>query len=197
MANAFRIRTLLKCDECGGDSMRDPDQEYMDIGDRMEEDTARLFESITDHWVVMWNVRLALLRVDGEDSVSLRSDIMQVKKQSTLFIDWTTPHKQTAPWLVRDGSRRWRETYRSWSRGNDHDAPHERLQANAPNYPRIVKNLPLDCFRARLIEHFDVQWRLNKVVWPARIKVRSQSTYERQLFFALQAIAAAGFTRFR
>jgi hypothetical protein len=54
--------------------------------------------------------------------------------------------------------------------GNDHDALHVRFQANAPNSPRIVKNLPLDYFRARLIEHFDILWRQNKVVWPARHK---------------------------
>jgi hypothetical protein len=54
MANTFRIpdpfdtrpRTLLECDECSGDGLGDPDQKYMDFCDRMEEDMARLYESI-------------------------------------------------------------------------------------------------------------------------------------------------------
>jgi hypothetical protein len=54
---------------------------------------------------------------------------------------------------------------------NSHAALHARLQANATSSPRVVKDLPLDYFRDRLIEHFDIKWRQNKVVWPVRNKV--------------------------
>ena len=36
--------------------------------------------------------------------------------------------------------------------------------------PRIVRHLTQDFFRARLIEHFDILWNKNQVVWPRSVK---------------------------
>ena len=43
---------------------------------------------------------------------------------------------------------------------------HKRMQNQ--NSIRIVKDLPLDYFRDRLVEHFHILWTRNEVVWPAR-----------------------------
>ena len=44
---------------------------------------------------------------------------------------------------------------------------HQRMQRNQ-NKIRIVKDLSLDYFRDRLIEHFDILWERHEVVWPSR-----------------------------
>ena len=35
---------------------------------------------------------------------------------------------------------------------------------------RIVRNLSQDFFRRRLIEHFDILWSKNEVVWPRSVR---------------------------
>ena len=39
----------------------------------------------------------------------------------------------------------------------------------SPETINFVHQLPMDTFRARLIEHFDILFKQNKVVWPIRM----------------------------
>ena len=35
---------------------------------------------------------------------------------------------------------------------------------------RVVKNMPLSIFQDRLVEHFNIRFKKNDIVWPKRMK---------------------------
>jgi hypothetical protein len=43
---------------------------------------------------------------------------------------------------------------------------------------RVVRNLSQEYFRKRLVQHFDICWRRNDLVWPQRTRVTEPPTYE-------------------
>jgi hypothetical protein len=64
----------------------------------------------------------------------------------------------------------------SMGRGADYEPdivaanPQLELQPPTENHDkvRLVRKLPFEYFRTRLIEHFDILWTQHKVVWPVR-----------------------------
>lgn len=38
-----------------------------------------------------------------------------------------------------------------------------------------VRDMPMRAFRAKLIEHFDIQWKTNRVEWPSRTGILQMS----------------------
>ena len=41
------------------------------------------------------------------------------------------------------------------------------------NNIRIVRNMPIEIFQAKLIEHFDIRFKRNSIKWPSRCKTKS------------------------
>jgi DDE superfamily endonuclease len=50
---------------------------------------------------------------------------------------------------------------------DDDDLPHDTTQAIAQNV-RVVRDLSLDFFRSRLVEHFSIMYERREVLWPSR-----------------------------
>ena len=118
-------------------------------------------------WLTCCALHNRLLFVDG------LHENWDIGKLSTWGKNYNKCNRRSMPFALQ-------RLHSNTKKCNDIEIDSNELPTNKSTYDkytidgkRVVKNMPLSIFQDRLVEHFDIRFKKNDIVWPKRMKTPS------------------------